>query len=268
MFEEKLAAAAELFRPRAAACGIPPHEVEAFIARIRPAAHLEVGDGPLCVGRVGGVPMLPHDAPDPSLPFIFSIDCAALPAGATDLPMPPDGHLLFFAAVGVGGEMGDASTCYVPAGTPTGPRPSPEPSTMDTPYPERPLRVAEYGFSTSDGIDITEEAEEEAEEEEDVVDDAEDPLVVAGVLGDEWGRVTEPESRVYTPIQLGGWHDSDLPWMLENEEGDDWVDLASWICLEEEALEPVEDSATFIWAIRRQDLAALRFDRVFGFQGQ
>ncbi|MGV9394025.1 DUF1963 domain-containing protein [Streptomyces olivaceus] len=264
MFEEKLAAAAELFRPRAAARGIPPHEVEAFMGRVRPAAHLEAEDGPLCVGRMGGAPMLPHDAPDPSLPFVFSIDCASLPAGATDLPLPPDGHLLFFAAVGVGGEMGDASTCYVPAGTPTGPRSSPESSTMNTPYPERPLRVAGSGFSTSDGIDIT----KEAEEQEEVIKNSEDPLLVGAILTDEWGKVTEPESRVYTPIQLGGWHDSELPLLLENEEGDDWVDLASWICAEEEALEPVEDSATFIWAIRRQDLAALRFDRVFGFQGQ
>ncbi|MFC8571108.1 DUF1963 domain-containing protein [Streptomyces sp. NPDC057245] len=262
MFDEKLAAAAELFRPRAAARGIPPHEVEAFIARIRPAVHLAVEDGPLCVGRMGGAPMLPHDAPDPSLPFIFSIDCAALPAGATDLPMPPDGHLLFFAAVGVGGATGDAATCYVPAGTPTGPRSSPEPSTMNTPYPERPLRVAGSGFSTSDGIDITEEAEEEED-----VDDDEDPLVIAGVLGDEWGTLTEPESWVAMPIQLGGWHESDLPGILEKKEGDDWVDLASWVCREDEALESVAEFTTFIWAIRRQDLAARRFDRVYGYQG-
>lgn len=134
---------------------------------------------------------------------------------------------------------------------------------MNTPYPERPLRVSGYVFSASDGIGIA----KEAEEEEDVGDDVEDPLVVAGVLGDEWGWATEPKSRVCTPIQLGGRHDSDLPWMLENEEGDDWIDLASWICLEE-ALEPVGGSATFIWAIRREGLAARCFDRVLGFQGQ
>lgn len=253
MYEEKLAAAADLFR-RAAARDLPPHEVEAFIRRVRPVVHVAVEDGSPRVGRIGGAPMLPHDAPDPSLPFIFSIDCASLPAGATDLPLPPDGHLLFFAEVGVGGESGDASTCYVPAGTPTGPRSSPEPTTMNTPYPERSLRMVGPGFSTSDGFDGTGEYDN-------------DRLGIDSMLEDIWGRATEPESGVYSPIQLGGWNSSELPLLLENEDGDDWVDLASWVVEEEHAEEAVE-SATFIWAIRRQDLAARRFDRVYGFQGQ
>jgi hypothetical protein len=59
--------------------------------------------------------VLPLDAPGPGFPFIASLDCAALPREATDLPLPSDGHLLFFADPD---EMDDeGAVMYIPAGT-------------------------------------------------------------------------------------------------------------------------------------------------------
>ncbi len=49
------------------------------------------------VGRLGGPLMLPADAPDPWCKLAATVDLAALPAGATDLDLPVDGHLLLFA---------------------------------------------------------------------------------------------------------------------------------------------------------------------------
>ncbi|HUQ55244.1 DUF1963 domain-containing protein [Lentzea sp.] len=49
------------------------------------------------MGQGGGLPRLPVGVgwPGTSLPFIASVDCAALPR-AEGLPLPEDGSLLFF----------------------------------------------------------------------------------------------------------------------------------------------------------------------------
>ncbi|MGW1025411.1 hypothetical protein ACWD4J_17175 [Streptomyces sp. NPDC002577] len=60
------------------------------------------------MGRFGGRLLLPADTPDPAHPFVASIDLAALPADATDLPLPPDGRLLLFAFPET---EGDDETC-------------------------------------------------------------------------------------------------------------------------------------------------------------
>ncbi|MFE4449300.1 DUF1963 domain-containing protein [Streptomyces sp. NPDC056796] len=69
--------------------------------------------------------LLPADAPDipERLRLIASLDLAAIPEAATNLPLPPDGHLLLFAHIDV--EECDASgeALYVPAGTPVTERP-------------------------------------------------------------------------------------------------------------------------------------------------
>lgn len=112
------------FRAEAAERSIPPAEVERWISRLRPFAVLFPGvDGPE-VGRWGGNPWLPADVPHPPFTLVASIDCAALPAEATDLPLPADGHLLLFA-------NDDADTCcnfqgavlHIPAGVAVAERP-------------------------------------------------------------------------------------------------------------------------------------------------
>ncbi|RQW94910.1 DUF1963 domain-containing protein [Micromonospora inaquosa] len=70
------------------------------------------GDGPV-VGAIRGPVMLPADAGDPEFPLIATIDCAALPADVTDLPLPSDGQLLLF---GWPEESGWGEVRYVPAG--------------------------------------------------------------------------------------------------------------------------------------------------------
>ncbi|MGP2442438.1 DUF1963 domain-containing protein [Streptomyces sp. JW3] len=261
MFENKLAAAADLFRPQAAARNLPSEDVEAFIRGVRPAIHLAEGDGPLCVGRMGGSPLLPHDAPEASLPFVFSIDCALLPAGATDLPLPADGHLLFFAWIDDGRGDGDASACYVPAGTPTTARPDAEPSSARAPYRERPLRMVGSGLSAPDSYDFAAQrwGEERDSEQQDT----------AHMLAETWQRATDPHHvDLHGFITLGGNPaDSEVQELLEGEDGDDWECLAGWTCGDED-LGGAMESASVVWAIRRQDPAARRFDRVFGYQGQ
>jgi hypothetical protein len=263
MVENKLAAAADLFRPRAAARNLPSEDVAAFLRGVRPAVHVTEGDGPLCVGRMGGDPMLPYDAPEPSLPFVFSIDCALLPAGATDLPLPADGRLLFFAWIDDCSGDGDASTWYVPAGTPTTARSDAEPSSAQAPAPyrERPLRMIGSGLSAPDSCILAAEryGEEHDSEQQDI----------AHMLGETWQRATDPQHMDgHGFITLGGNPtDTEVHALLADEEGDDWECLASWTCGDED-LGGATESASVVWAIRRQDLTARRFDRVFGYQGQ
>ncbi|MDX3325945.1 MULTISPECIES: hypothetical protein [Streptomyces] len=87
------------FREEAEAQGVPADDVERWLATARPCATLTLSDddtGPL-VGRFGGPLLLPSDTPDPGHPFVASVDLVALPADATDLLLPSDGRLLFFA---------------------------------------------------------------------------------------------------------------------------------------------------------------------------
>src|SRR3954447_23922051 len=84
------------FRGAALARDIPEADVERWMGLVRPCALLTTdGDGPV-VGTFGGPIMLPADAEKPWFPLVATIDCAALPPEATDLPLPPDGKLLFF----------------------------------------------------------------------------------------------------------------------------------------------------------------------------
>ncbi|WP_371408401.1 YwqG family protein [Micromonospora zamorensis] len=93
--------------------GIPAADVERWLELARPSAFLtQGGDGP-AVGAIRGPLMLPADAQDPEYPLIATIDCAALPADVTDLPLPSDGQLLLF---GWPEESGWGEVRYVPAG--------------------------------------------------------------------------------------------------------------------------------------------------------
>jgi hypothetical protein len=92
---------------------IPAPDVDRWLALVRPCALLtQGGDGPV-VGRFGGPVMLPAGVEDPYYPLLATIDCAALPAEVTDLPLPSDGQLLFF---GFPEEDGMGDVVYVPAG--------------------------------------------------------------------------------------------------------------------------------------------------------
>jgi hypothetical protein len=252
MFEKNLAVAAELFRSQAAASNLPPQTVEAFIRGVRPAIHLAESNGPRCVGQRGGEPLL-----------VFSIDCALLPKGVTDLPLPCDGQLLFFAGVewdGNGAGITSDAVRYIPAGTPTRPRSSTGPSPSQSPDRQRPLSIVGSGLSAPEPYDFARQhwGEEHDKEQQ----------YLALKLDEVWQQATDPHRvDLSASIQFGGNPiATELDELLENEDGEDWVNLATWICGDED-LDSME-SATIVWAIQRHDLAALRFDRVFTHQEQ
>jgi hypothetical protein len=109
--------------------GVPEDEVARFGEFLRFAIWANERDG-VPVGRSGGLPRLPLGMEWPSseagpLPFVASVDCAALPR-VDGLALPADGSLLFFLhhedaheAFDVTGEQEHARVVYVPVGAET-----------------------------------------------------------------------------------------------------------------------------------------------------
>lgn len=122
----------EQFRRAAIDRGIPDDEVDKFADQLRFAIWAGACDADEeVVGQGGGLPRLPVGMGWPGseigspLPFIASVDCAALPR-AEGLPLPADGSLLFFLhheedheGASFTGQSGFALALYVPAGTET-----------------------------------------------------------------------------------------------------------------------------------------------------
>jgi hypothetical protein len=119
----------EQFRRAALDSGIPEEEVSRFTEHLRSSIRLSGGSGGVPVGQFGGLPQLPVSMDWPSaeagpLPFIFSVDCAALPR-IDGFELPADGSLLFFLdheqdhLASDAGEQSYARVVYVPAGTDT-----------------------------------------------------------------------------------------------------------------------------------------------------
>jgi hypothetical protein len=117
------------FRRAALEAGIPSDEVGRFTRHLRVAIRLggSPGDGP--VGQFGGSPRLPVGLEWPlagggRLPFVFSVDCAALPR-IDGFGLPADGSLLFFLdhekdhLASASGDQSYARVVYVPAGAET-----------------------------------------------------------------------------------------------------------------------------------------------------
>ena len=86
-----------------------PADAETWIKLLRPGFHLRAlneGDEP--VAQLGGNPRLPADLAWPvweghgPLDFIASIDCARVPTKDLDIPLPESGTLLFFYYDGLG----------------------------------------------------------------------------------------------------------------------------------------------------------------------
>jgi uncharacterized protein YwqG len=84
---------------------LPEELAEPFIALARPAIRLSIAEeGQTVVGRLGGLPRLPEGmlwpcAGDggPAMQFLAELDCAALAAYESDIGLPAEGTLLFFA---------------------------------------------------------------------------------------------------------------------------------------------------------------------------
>ncbi|MFG2259185.1 DUF1963 domain-containing protein [Streptomyces mirabilis] len=268
------------FRDEAIARDLPVDDVERWLGTARPCVTLtRDGDGPV-MGRFGGPLLLPADVPDPAHPFVASIDLAALPADATDLPLPPDGHLLLFAFPETSDDddtMG--SVVYVPAGTAVTERDRNAWNTFDfeddeamfEAFPQGPLRaMASVSLPYHHAVEFLGEpgsgplpGHPRSEELVEVWDSTQDAIAPAGPLqigGYAWEEAiyTDPVAmaafRAVKAAEAGRW---DGP---VSGDVSDWVLLADW-----QAGMDVEgwESATVHWVIQREDLAAWRFDRAF-----
>lgn len=113
------------FRRAALALGVPEDETDRFVAWLRLSIRLSGGSDGVPVGRFGGAPRLPVGEERPAagggpLPFVFSVDCAALPR-VDGFDLPADGSLLFFLdhekdhLAGADGEPGHGRLVFVPA---------------------------------------------------------------------------------------------------------------------------------------------------------
>jgi hypothetical protein len=274
------------FRAEALGRGIPSADVDRWLGLARRCAALSPEeDGPV-VGRLGGPVMLPPDVPVPAESFeslgrsyylphhlIATLDLAALPEGATGLPMPPDGHLLLFAIPELDGAFG--AVVYIPAGT-----------TVEE-------RRVEYDYEPDDylaSLDFDNELTGELRLKHDVslpdhtllgnevtVDTAEHPH--ARELLELWPDIRYGDQTVHqgSRLQIGGYAMDTCGW------GDPIVECARWAQEDEDGLgaESGEESqlrdhvlvaqwqpgmtnldmATMYWVIRRQDMATGRFDR-------
>ncbi|KPC96040.1 hypothetical protein ADL27_05260 [Streptomyces sp. NRRL F-6602] len=245
------------FRAEASSQDLPPDEVEEWIRVALPAVYLaEDGDG-TPAALIGGDPMLPETAADPSEPFVASVDLGVIPPEATGLPLPADGHLLLFASPDVGIERtGPGAVLYVPAGTPMARRSVEQ--LPPAPFPTRQLRTFWHQLSPQMSESFADDRWDDPEDEE---------SELAEKLADAWSRVGG--HRPPWTLQLGGNpvgpQNDPVHWARDSarEEGgdpdaDDWTLLASWRCSEDIG----KDSAVVHWVAPRGDLASLRFDRV------
>ncbi|MEU7046146.1 DUF1963 domain-containing protein [Streptomyces varsoviensis] len=255
------------FRAEAESRDLPSEEVEEWIRVARPAVYLaESGDGPL-VARIGGVPLLPHGVPEPSDPFVASVDLAALPPGATSLPLPADGYLLFFSGTevsGIGGQVSDA-VLYVPAGTPTAP--SPLENSWREPYRTRELRTVWHQPSAQmpESYALDRWGDFPEDEQFELADELSDAWAHVGGYRPSWtfqlgGHPVSPQNDpvhdARTPEEAGP---SEHGGTAHAQDADDWALLATWRCGDDVT---ELDSGVAHWVIRRQDVTARRFDRV------
>ncbi|MBL3803075.1 DUF1963 domain-containing protein [Streptomyces sp. BRB081] len=245
------------FRAEAASRGLPAHETEEWLKAVKPAVFWTYeGDGPVAA-RLGGDALLPREAPTPTAPLVATVDCSLLPSD-TGLPLPADGHLLFFAEPNVSfyGSKTDIVR-YVPAGTRTTARPAD--SWYDA-YPSHDLRMAWFGTSTPDtdtyasakwGDDLD---DEELDRVTRLVEDMDGAWTSTGGLWPMWTLALGGNTIALNCDPLDSVRED------EPEDAEDWVLLATWRCGEEVKQ---LDQGVISWLIRRTDLASLRFDRAY-----
>lgn len=230
------------FRAEARGRGVPEDEVERWLRSVRrPCVTLspvgQVPEGGVVAGRLGGLPPMPEGEPVPDLPFLASVDLAALPPGATDLPLPAAGTLLFFADTeDPWGDDDWSRLVYVPVGTPVSER-APEGDWPPDVLPVRDLRLVIDPSLPNRGSDTEE-------------------FPHGGELGSVWWK-TSGAMQTDGPVQLGG-----HPWvwnadpLTDHDHGP-----GDWVLLAEVGGDDLTEGDLGIvhWVIRRDDLAAGRF---------
>ncbi|WEH43203.1 DUF1963 domain-containing protein [Streptomyces sp. AM 2-1-1] len=268
------------FREEADARGIPADDVERWLGMARPCVTLTRADeaGPVA-GRFGGPLLLPAEIPDPGHPLVASVDLAALPAGATDLPLPPDGHLLFFALPDPDADHSMGQVVHVPAGAATVRRDpdawnaarNAEDEALCASYPEGPLRaVPDVSLPYHQFVLLPGEQDAEylpghplCSDLVEVWEDTEESIAQAGPF--RIGGYADEEAVEFDPVDIAaeaaaravaaGRFEGPVP-----ADAADWVLLADWSSGRHVR---GREGSTVHWVIPREDLAARRFERVF-----
>lgn len=253
------------FRRQALDRRVPVADVDRWLGLARPTLRTAPGGGGPVVGRFGTPLLLPPDVPTPATvhgpdrsdeyQLIVTLDLAAIPPGATDLPLPPDGRVLLFANVQLEDALLPGGAVYVPAGVAV------EERTVSPDYQP-------YEYDSPEDLDET-------------LRRSPDFRLVPGVslpscpLDDET-RAAHPHWETLQSVwseqadgggewELGG-HAYDFDGYGDPARGsayqglgedvsrpEDWVVLAQWVGV---------PMGILYWTIARQDLAARRFDRV------
>jgi hypothetical protein len=253
------------FREQALDRGVPTADVDRWLGLARPVLRTAPGGGGPVVGRLGTPLLLPPDVPTPATVYgpdrsdeyqlVVTLDLAAIAPGATDLPLPPDGHLLLFANVELEDEVLPGGAVYVPAGTPVEERevsPDYEPYEYDSPEALDEALRRTPDLRLVPGVSLPScplDAEAEAEHPH------------AETLREVWSEQSDEGGE----WQLGG-HAYDFDGYGDPASGsayqgfgeqwsrpEDWVVLAQWVGV---------PMGILYWTITRQDLGARRFDRV------
>ncbi|MDX8050682.1 DUF1963 domain-containing protein [Lentzea sp. BCCO 10_0798] len=232
------------FRTEALERKIPAPDVERWMELVRPSALLTPdGEGPV-VGRFGGPIMLPADVETQGYPLVATIDCAALPREATDLPLPRDGRLMFF---GYPEEHGMGEVLYVPEGAAV---------------EERELDPSSYPACSEDFAEICGEF---LQGDVHLTPDVSLPFV---------GTVDAPPPAYLVPVP-GHPHSEALAEVWADQWGEAALVLGGYgtdcngcaaadgdsVLLLEFNVYRSGGGAAIFWVIRRDDLIARRFDR-------
>ncbi|TDD55008.1 DUF1963 domain-containing protein [Nonomuraea terrae] len=275
-----------MFRERALVAGVPVDEVERWAGLARPAVVLApTGDEP----EAGwfGDERRPGPGPDGTYSatrerrrdehhLIATVDLSAIPTGATGLPLPADGHLLFFATPEMGDEDGFGSVDYLPAGTGLGDRAR---EYSDYENDEVPLRAGvgthvdlEVGLREIDPLRPQSVVTLPDHEPTYYAATFTDPLAArfenTGRLRQAWHDTRWPGGWPGAHLQLGGWASARgqefgdpvrYAAAFKNRARDEldtdgWVLLAQWI--------GYLDRISLYWTVPAADLEDLRFDRV------
>lgn len=255
------------FREQALDQGIPADDVDRWLGLARATLRTAADGGGPVVGRLGSPLMLPPDVPTPAAEYdpddpdpyeyqlIVTLDLAAIPPGATDLPLPPDGHVLLFANIQLDDVFLPGGAVYVPAGAPVEERevsPDYEPYEYDSPedLDEDLRRTGDLRLVPGVSLPSCPPGAETR---------AEHPH--ARALQEVWSEQSDGGGQ----WQLGG-HAYDFDGYGDPvrasavpEPGEmfsrpeDWAVLAQWVGV---------PMGIVYWTINRQDLEARRFDRV------
>ncbi|MFI1970454.1 hypothetical protein BLA24_27115 [Streptomyces cinnamoneus] len=277
---------------------LPADLAERWTGLLRPAARLlatpEPGPGDVVVGRLGGLPALPENEEWPvweghgPLSFVASVDCAALPAHALDIPLPTEGTLSFFYFDGQIDD-GDAlvwpkdpdtwagsRVVYVPAGVAVVERALPVVDDEDVEfeaYPEVPL-TARVEWTAPDAWhpDFLAALRRDGHAADPAGGHPEEAQAFVEALWDRERRADHLVGGHANPVQSPvdyeiahaylGKDGDEVTWSDPRvaEEARKWTLLAQ-IDSDDDADMMWGDCGALYWLIRPEDLAALRFDR-------